>query len=277
MEPSFAFLLRTLRREAGLTQKQLGDATNIRQRQISRFERDQALPTREQHARIARVLQRDPSRLGRALFRQEQGRNGLAPLPHGFLQHFGRSPKMHEPTTSVSLTARIHTAIGDDSGFETLARAALQEPGFARFVAVAPSDSSEEARWWVGLSLQGARFSPFTHARLGWEGPPIIPYGDHRCACGRLWPALYVERPVPMVFFPQVRIKTPAGFRRVDVNVAMAGKGFFAVEINGEGHRGARDHLRSGELGMDVVYLSPADVRSKSLVELVLSRLRIGP
>ncbi len=171
--------------------------------------------------------------------------------------------------------ARIHTAAVKYPECRGLADCLLRRPDFELFARRAECDSAEEALCWLLVGELGGTFGRISHARLGWKNYPIVDATGTICLTGMLWPTLYVERPEPMVFFPQVRIQTRSGRCRVDMNVAIGGSGrsrFFAVEVNGSGHRGEEDAARPDKLRMPVVNLAPVDLRRSNLIELILQR-----
>lgn len=275
MQPSFAYLLRQRRRDAGLTQAELGLRAGVHPRRVSYYENERAVPTREDVLAIAKVLGCDPSCLGQIPVKQRRGRSGPSPLPRGFLTQFGRAPEMHWPSKEVSMRARIHSALKVYPDLRPVARRLLEQPGFDAFTRASDCNSLDEAVVWLGLAQQGACFHRFSHARLGWANAPIVDRSGSLCLTGHLWPALFCLKPIPMVFFPQVRIKTWAGVRRVDINIAVGGKHqgrFFAAEVHGDGHNSQGDEARPDQIRMPVVTLLPADLLAPDLARMLLER-----
>lgn len=167
---------------------------------------------------------------------------------------------------------RIKAAVEERAYLAAPAEAALSDKGFATFVRTARCDSVNEAEFWVFLQTRGGHFARTSLARLAWNGGRVYLRGSKVCMCGRLWPVLYVESPLPMIFFPQVWFRRQFGPRRVDALVAVAGGGWFALEVNGEWHSGKRDHLRPMELGLPVVKLLPEELSSDQLLEQIQAR-----
>lgn len=171
---------------------------------------------------------------------------------------------------------RIKQAIEDHPELVDLARDALADKGFAAFVRANRCDSDNEAEFWIRLQARGGRFARTSMARLSWRGAKPYRRGTSYCICGRLCPVMYVVHPVPMIFFSQISFHTSSGPRRVDALVAVAGQGWFALEINGERHDARRDHLRALELGIPVVTLVPKELGSERLLEMLLERFEFA-
>lgn len=274
MKPSFAFLLRNLRKAARLTQAQLGLAAQINQRKISAFETDMTLPDAAEIESLCLVLRCTPNDLGLVT---EDATPGKILLPRGFLTRFGKAPKAHRPERDVSMRARIHSAIEKYPWIRPTVENLLKDTGFETYTRLADCNSSEEGVGWISLADQGARFGRFSHSRIGWSSFPLMDKSWERCLTGKLWPALYRVEPYPMIFFPQVRVRTKAKRYRLDMNVALAGPEgteFFGVEVNASGHKSDEDEKRAINLRMPVVILSAKDVFSKDLAGLILTRYR---
>ncbi len=272
MRPSFAYILRSARKAKRLTQAQLGGLCDIPQRTISDYETEREIPHSKNLKQLARALGMSTAELGLVA---EQALPPRVPLPPAFLESFERASHCHLPKREVSMRARLHSALESFPGYMSLIDDCLKEPGFEAFTRMADCNSGPEALCWAFLAEQGALFSRFRPARLGWRLAPIVDKSYERCLTGALWPALYVTAPQPMVFFPQVRIRGKSLKARVDMLVALGKKGkteFFGAEINGPDHRGGGDAERAVKLGLPMVFLTVQDVQSPNLAGLILER-----
>ncbi len=277
MKPtSFAFMLRTLRKERKLRQSDVAAATDIPARRISYYENEHAVPNSEELIRFARFFNRSVDQLGILPLKLRRGRSGHTPLPPGYLKQFGRAPARYRAPRDVSMHARLHTALQRGLVEEELVARLLSEPGFAALAREAECDSADESVFWLTAADQGAQFLRVSHARVGWTSCSIVRPGSSECLCSRPWPALYVTSPVAMVFFPQVRVRTPGGLFRLDANVAITvapGQSeFFGLEINGDGHDQRSDKERAIRLKMPVVYLTLEDLKTDDLAGLIYQR-----
>ena len=72
LKKSFAVVLKELRKESGLSQKELGDYSNVERVYISRLERGLQLPSLDVIFRIAEVLKLKPSEFIQRLERKHK-------------------------------------------------------------------------------------------------------------------------------------------------------------------------------------------------------------
>lgn len=267
-------MLRTLRKDRCLTQAELGRRVGISRRQISRLENEVAIPTEQQRAVLEQFFD-CPMGWTNLKSRPIQSR-----WPPGFLKrHFGSAPEMHRAARPVSMYARLKAAVEERPYLAKPAAQALADKGFGTLVRSARSDSKNEAETFVWLFQRKARFARTTMTRLHWRGRRVMEPGWDQPLCGRLWPVLYVEKPVPMVFFSQVWLRTPFGARRVDILTAISideERGWFALEVIGEGHDSERDHLRPMEIGMPVVQVFVPELPREDLLDLIIARYRVA-
>lgn len=261
--PPFHTLLKEKRLSAGFTQKEAAEICGLKCKRWSNLERGYRYPNDKERKRIGRLLRlgntfvAPPGAVGKLL----NSTRALAPNRKPFF------PRQDRPTfVRFRAGSRRHPVL-----IEELTEIVTARPDFAycEFVCNKIScDSSLETLFLLYLMARHAAPGFFPPSALG-RTPNAIVDDRGRTQVGlRPRPCLVFEK---KFYFFQVSFSLS---RIVRVDILRWNDGWSVLELNGAGHDGREDWCRKEELGIDVTYLSEADV--VELCERLLRRSELA-
>ncbi|HXE73130.1 MAG TPA: helix-turn-helix transcriptional regulator [Candidatus Nitrosotenuis sp.] len=279
---SLSLLLRTLRRERGLSQRDLARLTGISAAKLCRFEKGERSPGRQELEELCEALDLSFERVVRGTLWEPPRR--------------GRPARAVEKRVErVFASEEFYALAGQRDFARRLAACRQQFPRrcaelekvidhrsdlgkVQRFLADLPCGSGCECLLVLQLVALGAVPARLSPLRLGFPDPRLRDPVSRAYVGHRLFPALVLElKGLLAVFFPQVPVRTERFPCELDFLVAVhdgRASVWLNLEVDGPGHDGSRDLPRAEQLGLPTCRLSQAELTHPELPRILERDLR---
>ena len=261
-------MLVQLRKRQGISQRELSRRTSIAQYRLSRFERDQSCPTKEEATKLRRFLGE------KAGLRLELKHPQQAELLKAFRFQTPRLKLTTEVTLDSwrkrfgTLAQRLESEIAARPDRE-LCRAYLRECG---------AESADELQLSMHLLARAGSLPVWTSpVRVGFVKHPVVDRETGECAGSAIRAGLMLERAeAVLLLLPQATLRPRRGQFRLDFLVGKRTKDgvcWYDLEIDGRGHDAGYDEYRRESLELKTVRLSDQEVARWDCVDILLRRL----
>jgi hypothetical protein len=145
-----------------------------------------------------------------------------------------------------------------------------------KFLQQAGLDSGDESLYWSQLLALGARPAWYSLAKSGFDHLRAVDPETLKTLDSVRRPCLQLNLRRQLLLFPQVTLDARKGYYRLDALVCVLVSGrrvWLDLEIDGSGHRGEFDERREKALGLPTLRLTPAEIGSENLLEILEGKL----
>ncbi len=260
--------IRTARLKKQWGQPTLARLAKMTPPRLSNLENNHRHPTFHEWHRLSQHLD-----LGPYVWLGGERRPGVAKQWRASLPPLGRGP--HQ-----DISARYHSALATFGPLaEETSKLLSQRPDVTtceRFLHQAMLDSGHEYLLWTRILACGAQPSWASPLKAGFRSLSVIDSGTKMAAGDLKHPCLeWQSDEFSALFFPQVTVDTRKAYYRLDGLVCLLGEGYrlwVDLELDGEGHVGSFDQVRSRRLGLPRVQLLSEELLAPDFAELLNSK-----